>query len=814
MKPIAILTIVSNNYLHYARTLMQSVATQHPEAKRYCVIVDGDLTPSAELINEFDAIPISDIGLPFDQEFLFQYTILELNTAVKPWAMQNLLDRGHEKVIYIDPDIYLYQPLTEVIHLLDTGANVVLTPHLLAPITDEKSPNELAIRVAGSYNLGFCAVKNQATTSQFLTWWKGKLARDCVVDFSSGIFVDQSWIDLVPSLFENVQILRHPGYNVAYWNLAQRHLTQNGDVIQVNQCDLKFFHFSGIDPQNPRNFSKHQNRFTLDSVQSIVKTLVQEYCQKVIDNGVEKFRKLPYTYARFNDGKIISPEVRQQYRQNPDLRKSLGNNPFNFTEQIETETLTRSMQRIIDLYAYFLGRKPDPSAIQHYRLKCNKLSGYLRLALGVGLSPESKRIQGWKQRLMLWPIWIILRKNLLAGDSILIPKTDNLLKKTGISAQVKSTSSDIGFNLIGYLTAELGIGEAARSLAQACVATNVPYSIVDVGFQTSHLQRDSQALVHASKEHFSIDLLYVNADQTQNTLNHLEKIGISENYKIGFWHWEQPSIPASHLTAFEHLNEVWVPSNFVYNAVAAVSPVPVFIIPHALNVKASQNTSRAQFSLPENKVLALIMYDFHSYQYRKNPQASIAAFRQALDGRDDAVLVVKTINSHHHPEAATELRDHLVDLPGTIFIDDFLTRQETWDLQSCCDLLISLHRAEGFGLIPAEMMSLGKPVVATAWSANMDFMTPENSMLVKYTLRPLKETIGAYPAGPLWAEADIDHAVACIRKLLDQPELRQQLGQQAKVDISRQLNPETIGEKVKQRLAAITHWHPDLTSKK
>src|SRR5947209_20086958 len=98
-------------------------------------------------------------------------------------------------------------------------------------------------------------------------------------------------------------------------------------------------------------------------------------------------------------------------------------------------------------------------------------------------------------------------------------------------------------------------------------------------------------------------------------------------------------------------------------------------------------------------------------------------------------------------------------------------------------MLVSLHRAEGFGLAPAEMMSLGKPVVATGWSANMDFMTAENSMPVRYTLEPLKETIGAYKAGPVWAEADVEHAASCIRRLLDEPELRQRIGRQAAIDI-------------------------------
>jgi glycosyltransferase involved in cell wall biosynthesis len=143
-------------------------------------------------------------------------------------------------------------------------------------------------------------------------------------------------------------------------------------------------------------------------------------------------------------------------------------------------------------------------------------------------------------------------------------------------------------------------------------------------------------------------------------------------------------------------------------------------------------------------------------------------------------------------------------------IDDFLTRQQVWDLQSCCDMLISLHRAEGFGLAPAEMMYLGKPVVATGWSANMDFMNAENSMPVHYTLEPLAEAVGAYPAGPLWAEADVDHAADCLRRLFDDPALRAEIGARAAADVSRQLHPNAVGKLVADRLKALGRWYPGL----
>ncbi|MGZ8358855.1 MAG: hypothetical protein ACXWVF_19800, partial [Telluria sp.] len=302
MKKTAIVTIVSNNYLHYARTLMQSVARQHPEADRFCVIVDTDMAPAAQVAAEFTALPLSALNLPFGDEFTFQYTILELNTAVKPWALEHLLDEGYSEVLYIDPDIYLYRPLDEVMAPLAEGASIVLTPHLLAPYDDDRNPTERSIRVAGTYNLGFCAIGEQPATRSFLRWWQGKLARDCVVDVSNGIFVDQSWIDLVPGMFDHVAILRHPGYNIAYWNMAQRHVEATADGYTVNGEALAFFHYSGVDPQNPELVSKHQDRFRLDTLGAATRALLLEYCANVVAHGQAEYRKLPYGYASFRNG--------------------------------------------------------------------------------------------------------------------------------------------------------------------------------------------------------------------------------------------------------------------------------------------------------------------------------------------------------------------------------------------------------------------------------------------------------------------------------------------------------------------------------
>jgi glycosyltransferase involved in cell wall biosynthesis len=852
----AIFTIVSNNYLHFARTLLQSVAAHHPDAKRYCVIVDVDLHHAQALHDEFETISPDQLQLPDGQDFLFQYTILELNTAVKPWGMQHLLQRGHKQVIYLDPDIRLYRRMNEVQALLEKGADVVLTPHLLAPVTDNFHPAELDIRRAGAYNLGFCAVRDSDNTRNYLRWWQGKLHHDCVVAVDKGIFVDQSWMDLVPGLFENVALLRHPGYNVAYWNLGQRQLTRQettGDFL-ANSQPLIFFHYSGLDPQQPYNVSKHQNRFTFDNINEPARFLIRDYVQALFAHGAATFERLPYGFGHYANGTPIAAAERIRFRDDPSLRQQCGGKPFEHPEILSLRHMPAAaasqahhldpahVQRLHDIYQSLLGRPPEREALVARCPRMGHRLGMARTVFSVGLSREARATPGWLARLLRlcerarvtpMPVkqWLIrpLSRVLEAvgkrwpgfayhPPAALYPPgsahTQTVRTQRNRAAPRQDADElccPVGINLIGYLRAEHGVGEAARSFARACAAADVPFSATEVGNQGQTPQRDTRILELAQSGTYAVDLLYVNADQTCLTAQQLQSTGRAQSgYTIGFWHWEQPEFPAGLHSAFAHVNEVWVPSTFVQDAVAAVSPVPVCKIPHALQFQPTPGIGREQFGLPPDKQLVLVMYDFHSYQYRKNPQAAIAAYRLAAQNYPHLALIIKTVNGQHHAEAYAELRDNVHDLPNVTFIDNFLTRQQTWDLQSCCDILLSLHRAEGFGLAPAEMMYLGKSVIATGWSANMDFMTAENSMPVRYQLKALDRDLGAYPSGPLWAEADIEHAAWCLGQLASQPDLVQRLGRQAARDVQRQLSPQAVGKQIRQRLQMLGGWHPNL----
>ena len=866
----AVFTIVANNYLHFARTLLNSVREAEPGVDCHCVLVDRDATLAAELVGEINCIQLAELGLPGGEAFAFQYPVMELCTAVKPWAMAHLLERGYNRVIYLDPDIFVYRPLDHVHALLERGADLVLTPHLLAPVQDLKKPGELEIRQSGTYNLGFCAIRATEGSRAMLSWWQSKLARQCVVDLKNGIFVDQSWMDLVPGLFPNVAILRDPGYNVAYWNIAQRPIVRDAEGNwTAGGKAMVFFHFSGFDPERPEGFSRHQDRFTLAHL-GIAGELAMAYRERLIANGGPRYSREPFGFATFKDGTPIPASFRRLFRQSDRVRDRLGSDPFARPDALEMPASAFGVQwmyerrerienpllsgfspvesnvadegvwasRRISVHlradtdsgtsnsvkvrgAYF----PQPVEMatghrestltcfigerrfyQHTLVDQGDFEFAVELPPGCELAGEMFRIESsgyfvpkdiginpHDPRNLAWRV-----KYLAVGDMTVVD-----FRRTPVMLSADDHAAIRGVNLISYFKAESGVGEAARCWAKAATAACIPYSLIDVGYQNPNLQRDMAIVADAVGETFDVDLLYVNADQTPATFAHVGRIKPAARITIGFWHWEQPELPLRHIAAFDGLTEVWTPSAFVQDAVARVSPIPVFKVPHAIEFSISPGVSRAMFGLPAGRFLVLVMYDFHSYQQRKNPQAAIEAFCRAFPGKSGATLVIKTVNADKYAPEYASLRAAVDGRTEAVFIDRFLTRQEVFDLEDCCDCMLSLHRAEGFGLGLAEMMFLGKPVIATGWSGNMEFMTPMNSFPVEFELKKLDRACGAYEAGQEWAEADIAHAAACLRRLMEYPELARATGARAAASIREQLSPMAIGKRYRKRLSHL-----------
>ena len=322
---LALCTIVSKNYLSYACVLVDSFRQHHPTGRAFVLLVDnleGRLPPRTE---GFELIELAALEIPHLTRMCFQYSILELNTAVKPHFMRYLLTRrGVSRLFYLDPDILIFRSLSELGALLDTHS-ILLVPHLTAPTdSDGKAPDERGILRAGVYNLGFLGVRRDPTVLGFLEWWGRHLVEECFADPDQGLFVDQRWVDLVPGLFSGAHIVRDPGYNVAYWNLTHRQVETTSGEVSVNGRPLHFFHFSGLDVDRLGEVSKYQNRYTLDDLPA-VRPLFEAYRDRLLLAGYRETSQWSYAFGQFDNGVPIPrrrpPRLLAPRRREPPLRK-------------------------------------------------------------------------------------------------------------------------------------------------------------------------------------------------------------------------------------------------------------------------------------------------------------------------------------------------------------------------------------------------------------------------------------------------------------------------------------------------------------
>ena len=310
----AICTIIAKNYLAFARTLCQSFLEHHPGGVCYVLVVDehrGHIAPGQE---PFALVGAGDLGIPDFPSFAFRYNVTELSTAVKPSLLTYLLAREETgKVLFLDPDILVTGPLDGLYDALDTH-DAIVTPHLDTDYPEDGLfPDDSHILRSGVYNLGFIGFRRSDNAARILDWWQGKVRRNCTVDHARGYFVDQRFLDLALGLFEGIGIIRHAGYNVAYWNLHSRKLQWSEGRWRCNDGPLFFFHFSNFRPEAPDVLSGFQNRHDLGKDEHL-KRLFDSYRALVLTNGYLESRDWPYTYGCFLDGKPINETFRRLYR--------------------------------------------------------------------------------------------------------------------------------------------------------------------------------------------------------------------------------------------------------------------------------------------------------------------------------------------------------------------------------------------------------------------------------------------------------------------------------------------------------------------
>lgn len=362
-------------------------------------------------------------------------------------------------------------------------------------------------------------------------------------------------------------------------------------------------------------------------------------------------------------------------------------------------------------------------------------------------------------------------------------------------------TSSLGINFVGHVSGEYGLGEGARGTLRGLESVGIPFTINDIKVDWHRNLDDSYTNVSQNIQ-YPINLIHINPGDGM-----IEGLGseyFKGRYNIGYWAWELPILPRVWDYAFDLFDEIWTYSNYTAETIARQSPIPVLKLPPSIALP-STSVDRKALGLPQGKFVFLFMFDFHSTLARKNTLGTIEAFKQAFpqSNNEDVLLVIKSSNGHFHPQQREQLKEQAEDWPSIRLIDGHLKKEELYGLVKSCDCYVSLHRAEGFGLTMAEAMYYGKPVIATAYSSNMEFMNVGNSFPVKYDLVTLAENYGPYSQGNVWAEPDIDHAASLMQYVFQNYQEAQQVGAKAAQDIKSLLSPQAVGNKIRNRLEQI-----------
>ena len=359
-----------------------------------------------------------------------------------------------------------------------------------------------------------------------------------------------------------------------------------------------------------------------------------------------------------------------------------------------------------------------------------------------------------------------------------------------------------GLNMLGHFCYASGLRTSTESLVEGFRRAGGDVALRDVwvqerGDENRHiaytgLEIHDTTIIHTQPEPL-FDVAYERAGLAPRT---------PRTYRIGYWYWELEKIPPHWQAQADEVDEIWTATKFVADALRQRFDVPVRIIMPGLEHPVFEPLPRSRFGLPEGTFLFLFTFHMASIMERKNPLGLIAAFIQAFGADDTVGLVLKTSFGHMYPEQLAELRE-AGEGYNVIIIDDVFTQGEVLALMDVCDSYVSLHRSEGYGLTMAEAMLLGKPVIATAYSGNLDFMSDETSLLVRFELVTLDRDYLPYKAGMRWAHASLDHAAQCMRKVRDDPVWARELGAKAKADLATRMSFEVSGRKVAARLAEI-----------
>jgi len=728
-----IFTVIAPNYAAQAMILGRSLAQKMPNSVFRIVVLQDCL--DTEFIKKgidkyltLEDVKVDHAAVNF-QNFdwsgfditnaVNQYDLLEFATSVKPTILKSYLNEGYSRVTYLDPDIQIFSDFMEC---LNSEKDISLTPHILEDFPmDSKLPDQQSILYAGIYNLGFISVTSGAMP--FLKWWENKLNIFCSMDVNSGYHVDQRWVDWATS-FVDVDVIREPGLNVAYWNLHERSLSE-GPNYQVNSNDsffkpLRFFHFSGFIGPTSEKISRHCTR-------------------------------------KFKENGNLNSLLAQYYEARAFWKRTLGSSVWSLGGRLAGSSLPNSWRKDI----LTQNRKTKGKIFEkefnyenegkHFCNSLNCQSKFAMASINSLLNHLSRNT--------------VSSVNFSNQQSVF-----EELRKLGYpqfkrDPRLENISPSANLCLVGYFAAPTGVGQIARNTLRLLEDASIPVNIhiLQTSFDDEELLEMYQIKSQMSRNETTV-IGFVNADMW---IEHLVNPGIINLHKqtvAAVWAWEIEDIPMYFIDSAKYAHKIYAISQFSAQALGSHLKVEIEVFPTYGNIVTK--SGEMNLSYGKNKKYILARFDAKSVIERKNPVAVLETWNLVKSELFEYELVIKTID--FAKTASLELLNKIQSSERVILIDEVFSEEENKKLLENASAYISLHRAEGLGLNILESLALDIPTVVTNYSGLAREI--ENLVFpVDYEMIQIGKNAAPYPSDGIWADPSITSAaeqlVEAIRSL-------------------------------------------------